>query len=357
MPPPFSFATSSSAKAARSSKAYQEIARDHTKLANFIGMARKSSGASDPFWQVASTTIDGEEVKAKALLKRFKLGKDWPRGASSKEKEAIRTLRDTIYSYAGSINRSVDRARGAGDCKLDELMVLAGQPSPTIISRILPRLVKQKTEDGRSYWTPDMLARSYVQTVHKTAGAIRALKEYASIDDAYKSMAMALVGGGGAFALARLGKLAAAAYLNIGVDLADAAYFGTKGVLEYVEAKRNYEEYAVGASAALGAEIYEDLKAAKPSGLGVAASVLLPVGSAGLSGLGLRRLRQVQRGAKVAKRLGKIDDAAINGLSQADRVALLAYVQKTQAKADVASMLAQRHASAEGRRPRTATSV
>ena len=243
-------------------------------------------------------------------------------------------VRAALDGFIGVIEGAVGRARAAGDCNLVELMVLAGQRVDPITARIVPRLVKKRSDEGREYWEPDLPARGYVKELHTTGAAIRALDEYASIDNAYKGMALALATGGVAFAASSLGYAGTATYLMVGGDLADMLYFGSQGVLEHLESQ-GLVRYARGVSPAAGEEFLAEAELGASEWYWAALGVIAP-GLGGASGLkqlkALRSTEAVARGSAVARRMARLDEAALSGLSDVERADLAALFTELHAK-------------------------
>lgn len=223
----------------------------------------------------------------------------------------------------GAIGRAID----AGNCKVEELLVIAGQPVEPAIASLMPDLVKQ--ENGR--WRPDNEARSYVRSVHILGAEVRAMKKYGQIDDAYKAMGVALVAAPAAFAgsaIAAGGSTGAivggAAFtgLAVGADIFDMAYFGRKGLEEYLSGEQDYLT-AMGLSPVLSKEVIEEARANRGSAFAAALGLVAP----GLSGGGglsaLDDIRRVANGRALA-RSGR-DLSSLDELSETERVDLLAY--------------------------------
>jgi hypothetical protein len=304
---------------------YAELGYE-SKLNEFIEAGVASAGRSDPLWKVMSNKAGGQTYTAEQMLDLDALAAL----RKSSRDYAIAFRRDQVRimarEYMHSILASTARATAAGDCKVDELLVIAGQPAPMIAARILPRLVTRKEEGGRTFWEPDVVARAYVRTLYIKGAELRALEEYAAIDDTYKALALAAAGGGVAALASKLGYLGVAAYATVTADAIDMAYFGVKGVLDYQKAEE-FHNYARGASATLGADYYEEAAARRQSALGAAAGVLLPGLGVAAGTLGdIRHLARTERGAEIARRFNTVDAASLAKLSDAERLDLLAYV-------------------------------
>ncbi|MGH7559693.1 MAG: DNA/RNA non-specific endonuclease [Gemmatimonadales bacterium] len=262
-------------------------------------------------------------------------GKLWEliRGTDSTGRNP-QAIRAGLRAFIAQMQGSVQRARAAGDCNVTELLVIAGHRMDQIVSRIVPRLVELADSRERQYWVPDFVAQGYVTGLHTTGAAVRALDEYAAIDDAYKAMALALVTGGAAFAASTAGYAGTAAYVALGGDLLDMAYFGGKGVMDYLEG-RDLLNYAQGALPAAGEEQLAEAELAASEWYTAALGVLAP-GLGGLSGLkqlkALRNSEAVTRGAAVVGRLDALDDARLARLTDAERADLAALYTDLQAR-------------------------
>ncbi|MFZ5671531.1 MAG: hypothetical protein ACOZAM_01060 [Pseudomonadota bacterium] len=319
-------------------QSYTDTSGYDSDLDKFIENGVASVGRSDPLWKVMANKVGAEEYSAEQMLDingLASLRKISREDAIDFRREQVRTM---LHSYVSSVHAAIRRAKDAEDCKVDELLVIAGQPAPIIVARILPRLVSRKEEDGRIFWEPDMVARAYVRTLYIKGAELRALSEYAAIDDTYKALALAAVGGGVGALASRLGYLGVAAYATVTADAIDVAYFGAKGVLDYQKAEEFYD-YAKGASAAFGADFYEEAAAQRQSALGAAAGVLLPGLGVAAGTLGdLRHLARAERGAEIARRFSTVDAASLAKLSDAERLDLLAYVAEIKEAARVAQL-------------------
>ena len=241
---------------------------------------------------------------------------------------ALNAIASNMQAQYDETQAAIARARAAGDCNIEELLVIAGQKSDLAVSQILSQLVV-KTPSG---WAPDTVARAYVRTVHIVGSEIRALEEWGDIDDAYKSMAIAagtaILTGGGSLVTAAgwsAGAETAAAGLALAINAADAIYFASKDLADYFDAEKDYQT-ALGLSPVLGSEVIAQAEGRRSSALVPAISVLAPAigGLADLSAL--RTIRQVNKGREVTRALSGIDE--IDMLTQAERVQVASYYQQ-----------------------------
>jgi len=264
------------------------------------------------------------EVPLREVLDFERLAQRWQADPSAMRAWAIGQTQRALAKQIRDTSQSVKRARGAGDCKLDELLVLAGQRTDPVVARILPRLMKQEHggEPARTWWVADRPARAYVKNLHIAGEALRALERYASLDDAYKAMAVAVVTAGTAAAIAPVAG-GAAGWLLVGGDVADMAWFGAKSVRAYIEGEENYA-YARGAAATVGDDFLREAMGDRQSPFMTAVGVIAP-GIAGVSGVRhLRNLRAISRGRNL---LASGDDvlSRLNRLSDAERADMAAY--------------------------------
>ena len=308
---------------------YRALRANEEKLKKFLALGRSSNGASDAFWKAGRFQYDDKEIAAEDLLDLDDLAIAIGKSRDEAEQVHLNLIRRAMNTYIHDIVVSVRRAIGAKNCDLAELLVLAGYRAPTIVARILPRLMKPEISGGQRYWVPDTEARGYVTSLYVVGNDLRALKKYAAIDDAYKAMALAATGAVAAFGLSAAGFLGAAAYANAAADIIDAAYYGTKGIVDYYEAEEYYD-YARGAAATYGTAIYEDAKAGRQSATWAAVGLVLPGYGAFSSLRELRHLSKINRGLQVAKQLDTLTEASVSGLTQAQRTDLLAYLEWAQ---------------------------
>lgn len=218
---------------------------------------------------------------------------------------------------------AVKRAVDAGDCNLEELLVLAGQDAPAVVARILPRLVKQD-ESTPPRWVADRVAQGFVKGLHTPAAAIRALEELAAMDDAYKAMAVAVVTLGAALAFEAGGAALVGTYAMVAGDAIDVAIFGTRSVQRYLDGERRYD-YAQGAAPVLGSDtVIAEAEAGRESAFWTAVGLIAP----GVSGaIGVRQIKNLQA-ANRGRAILKDDLSALNDLTRLSdwqRVDLAAY--------------------------------
>jgi hypothetical protein len=227
------------------------------------------------------------------------------------------------------VQAAVKRAVDAGDCNLEELLVLAGQDAPAVLARVLPRLVKA---DDTGRWVADRVAQGFVRSLHIPAAAVRALEELAAIDDAYKAMALAVVTLGAGAALELGGAAAAGGYAILAGDAIDIAVFGTKSVQRYLNGERQYA-YAQGATPILGSDAFlGEAAATRESAFMTAVGLIAPGVSGAFGARHIRNLQAANRGrAILEKNLSALDD--LSRLSETKRLDLAAYYQDMYANA------------------------
>ena len=351
-----------------------EIATDNDKLWQFY-QTRVSS--TMPFWRVmkvkgpndgwesettAFLTEMGYQVSvesmsplAKALidaaaeyLPQGQSDGDWPigdlvyaittnpAGSGISERHAhLYAVRKTKQALMELVNRAADayaRATKAGDCNVEELMLIGGQDAGDIVARILPRLVQASGDGPGAYWQPDRVAQAYVRSLKEKGAAIRALESYGRIDEAYQALALAAVTAGAAATLTAGGLAASGAALMLVADAADMIYFGSKALDQYLESEPLIA-YAQGATVGgLGEEFYYEAEAMRTEGWEAAVALLAPAVGV-VSGVGsVRAIRSVERGSEVLKGIKVLDADAIGRLSRVDQDALLSYFSDLHAR-------------------------
>lgn len=312
---------------------YEKVAGgDDTDVLEFMAQGRSTGG---PFWNVMKGEDGrGTEVPLRDLLDPAGDASRWGMTPEQARRHAVGQVREGVRGFIELMRGSVERAVAAGDCDIEELLVVAGQPVEPIVARILPRLVKLADSAERQYWVPDFLAQGYVSGLHTTGEAVRALDEYASIDDAYLAMALALATGGASFIASGLGYAGTAAYLMIGSDMVDMVYFGGKGVLDYLEGQ-DLVDFAKGVTPVVGEDFLTEAEMAASEWYWAAVGVIAP-GLSGASGLkqlkALRNGEAIARGSALAGRLDELDEASLARFTEAQRTDLAAYFTDLQAK-------------------------
>lgn len=223
----------------------------------------------------------------------------------------------------GAVGRAID----AGNCNVAELLVIAGQRSDLAIQSLLPDLVKR--ENGR--WRPDNEARAYVKSVYVLGSEVRAMRQYAQIDEAYKALAIALVAAPATYAgaaVAASGSTTAVVAggtftaLATGADIFDMAYFGRRGLEEYNSLERDYFT-ALGLSPVLSKDVIEEARASRGSGLAALVGLVAPGLSAGRGLSALDDIRRVANGRALV-RSGR-DLSSLGDLTESERLDVLAY--------------------------------
>ncbi len=239
-------------------------------------------------------------------------------------------------AQSDGLELAIGHAIEARDCKLLEMIVIAGQKAGPVVARIVPRLLKKKISGPlippTMYWAPDKLARGYVERMHIMAEAVAALDQYSKIDDAYKAMALAVATAGTAAYISAYGAAhAAAAGVLIVGDVADAAYFGAKGLESAIESEAFYE-FAAGASLILGDELLLEAEAQRES-VGMALVGLIAPGiGAGFGLKELRHFKNINKGKAILKTKGAsvLDD--LDSLSPLERAQVSAYLNDMLSK-------------------------
>jgi hypothetical protein len=303
---------------------YERLQGDRARLRAFRAAGQRlSNPEQDPFWGAYRVAFPGsrdvriplwQTLDAETHPHDFdgmtaEQARDWAEGAVA---SAFNQLRQEMRF-------AEQQALGAG-CDLRKLLVLAGQKATPVVARIVPRLVRK--EAGTNRWTSDNLARAFVENLAIAGAAVRALREYAAIDDAYKALGVALVTAGTSFALSSAGYATAAAYAAAAGDALDAAIFGTKSLLQYYTAEEEYQ-YALGAAPVLGRDGFlAEAEAARQNGVLAAVGVIAPGVSGALALKNLRNLKAVERGRDLV-RSHPLDNLA--AFSDDQRLDLAAY--------------------------------
>jgi hypothetical protein len=323
-----------------------------TKAQRYYSMARRTPGSgNNAFWNqrsepnvytvlVESTQASGQPtpetrgIKLAEMLE-FEAFRTKLTNPKTNKRPNVRDTQDVINRILAKHLRkqynetqnAIGRGYGAGNCNVKELLVIAGQKAQKAITSLLPELVKQN--NGR--WIPDNEARGYVRSVHLLGSEVRAMTAYAQIDDAYKSMAVAAAAApvafaGSAFAASGGGWAAsagtAAAALAAGADVIDMAYFGKKGVEDYLSGENDYLTM-LGLGPVLGEDVVKEAQAGRSSGLGAAVGLLAP-GLAGAGGLSaLDDIAKVNKGRALVR--GEDGLKNFEGLTDAQKIDVTAY--------------------------------
>lgn len=333
-----------------------------TKAMRYYNDARRKTGSSrEGFWAsrtekflIEATSVGGQLTRFDRDIKLADL-LDFEGFRTSVRRPVAQTL-PTVPDMRDDINRivakhlslqyndtkaAIKRGGDAGDCKLKDLLVIAGQKADPAVSLILPELMRR--EDGR--WVPDIGARGYVRGAHALGSAVRSQQDLAQIDDAYKSMAVALVAApvayGGAFAAARGGVVAArvgtaTAALAAGADLFDMAYFGRRGVEDYLKSEEDYFTQ-LGLAPVLGPEIVKDAETRRSNALAAAVGIIAPGvgGAASLKALG--DIRKINNGrALLRSHDGPIDLSTLDDTQRTDLAAYYSELKSAESSATAA---------------------
>lgn len=246
---------------------------------------------------------------------------------------AFRKSREALFSLLEKAANAEARARDAGNCKLAELLLIAGQDADNVVARILPRLVKRANHPGggRQHLIPDRLAQGFVKSLKVKGAEVRALEQYGRIDDEFKQLAVALATLGISSGLTLAGMPIAAEAAQILFDGIDAAVFGT-GAFDRYLASQPLVDYAEGASLVLDRSFYDEAEAMRTSGMEAALSFLGPAVGSAFSLRTIGNVRAARRGADVLGRIKTLDNAAIAGLSEVDQADLMAHFADLRAR-------------------------
>lgn len=333
-----------------------------TKAMRYYNDARRRPGsAREGFWAsrtenflIEAATVGGQPTRFDREIKLADL-LDFEGFRASVRRPVAQTL-PTIPDMRDDINRivakhlslqyedtktAIKRGNDARDCNVKELLVIAGQKADPAVSLILPELMRR--DNGR--WVPDIGARGYVRGAHELGSAVRSQQDLAQIDDAYKSMAVALVAApvayGGAFAAARGGVIAAkvgtaTAALAVGADLFDMAYFGKRGIDDYLNSEDDYFTQ-LGLAPVLGPEVVKDAESRRSNALAAAVGIIAPgvSGAAGLKALG--DIRKINNGrALLRSRDGPIDLSTLDDSQRTDLAAYYSELRSANSSATAA---------------------
>ena len=237
---------------------------------------------------------------------------------------AFGKTREALFSLLERAANAEARARDAGDCKLDELLLIAGQDADSVVTQILPRLVRLARDRNRQFWEPDLLAQKFVASLKVKGAEVRALKQYGRIDDGYKAMALAAATAGASFALTAAGALIPAAVATLIGDGLDAAVFGGDTFEQYLSSEP-LVEYGEGASLVLGPGFYDEANAMRVEGWEAALGFLGPAVGGAASARSIGNIQSAARGARLLKKFEYLDNATIAGLSKPAQADLMAH--------------------------------
>ena len=307
-------------------RAYREAAKASPAVAgqpfwqNMKGEFEKQGWLWDPDVEIPMVeTLDVEDL-AETL------------NVTPEEAEAL-ALEQTMAAaqrQAQAMEDSVSLALDAGDCEIENMLVIAGHRAPGVVSRILPRLVKKETSEGREYWVADTVAQGFVKGLSTPGAAVRALEEYSEADTDVGLAVAAIVTMGTSAGLQLAGRGTAALYAALtaeAIDLASEAI----DIYRYFKAEERYD-IATGAAVALGDDILQEAMADRKSALTTALGTLVSGGATAANLKQLRHFRNVESGKQLLRgRGGVLDD--LSELSEAERLDLAAYYGDILSKA------------------------
>ena len=347
----------------------KKVALGEIDTRGFRSMARRSPGtAGDSFWQDSVVTyvkkrvpwsfknlFSGDLIRSMSEQSTVKLrlvetldeaaiAKRFGTDQADARKWAEKATREAAGDLYAKVDAAIARASG-NSCDLAELLVVAGQNPDPFVARLLPRLVKRKGVAGpprvvkgkkvpgplaRQYWVADKLARGFVERLGTGAKTVRAIEQYAALDDAYKAMGVALVTAGAGAALTAGGYAGAGLTAALVGDTIDAAYFGVKGLKQYQRAEEFYE-FAQGAAPVLGRDVLLTAEAQRENGVMAAVGAVLP-GVGALSNMAqlrhlkhLDHLNTIKQGEKVFAGKGAKSLENFDKLPASDKTAMMAY--------------------------------
>jgi hypothetical protein len=308
-------------------------ARGRTLAQRYWSVAKSDPNArQNAFWMGRKHSIERSQLLAGRRITRtieFRLSETFDVDAlrsklGMRNRVETQDLINDVIAKALKAQReesrlAIDRAERAYDCKVDELLAVAGRAAPAAFRSLMPDLVIE--ENGR--WRPDVQARGYVRTAHDLGQTIRDQKDYAQIDNAYKSMALAIAALPGSAAgawlasssnatIATLGTAAATSALA--VDAADLAIFGLEGINEYKQGEKDYFT-TLGLAPFVEVDLLDEASRQRSSAAAAAVGVAAPIlgGLTGLSALDdIRRInrgRALVRDGNALQRLDQLSDA------------------------------------------------
>ncbi len=283
----------------------------------------------------------GETLDAAATARRFHYTD------AEIEPLLVRLTQEAAKEQLTDLTKAIGRAQRAGNCNVEELMVVAGQKSDPAVAKIIPQLVIKRTvpavpgtaeapgQPERSYWQADKLARGFVERLHITGAAVRALDQYGAIDDAYKVMTITAVTAGAAFAVSAAGSSAAAsaiaAGMMLGVDALDAAYYGNIGLQRALDSEAFYD-YAHGAALVLGDDILKNAEENRESVSMAMLGMIAPGVGMAMGGRELRHFMNLRRGRALVSKYGSSVLDNLDDLTPAQRRDLRAFIEESTAK-------------------------
>lgn len=220
---------------------------------------------------------------------------------------------------------AIERAESTSACKVDDLLLIAGNRSSHIVNAILPRLVVRRA--GR--WEPDYTARSHVRSVYILGNAVKDQSTYAALDDAVAASALGLAGSAissaaslSAYMTSGTGFAANAARLTLALDAADIGLFGTRSVMADVNNRGDYT-MMMGLEPVLGTGAVDDARARVGNPWMTLIGIVAPAASARESLRGLRDIRNINRGRSIVRANGGLQ--SLDGLDDADLAGVIAY--------------------------------
>jgi hypothetical protein len=103
-------------------------------------------------------------------------------------------VKKAITEYDRVTKTARNKAEAIGNCDIQKLLKLTGSGFTPVVQELTPQLMKL-AEVGTPVhlqWVPDFLARSEIANVRTLANAVRAQKDYASLDDQMIVMAVSV---------------------------------------------------------------------------------------------------------------------------------------------------------------------
>lgn len=171
-------------------------------------------------------------------------------------------------SYRKAVIDAQQKAIDLGDGDIQGLLALTGDCFAPIVKTLVPKLMRPVHDDkGNTTWQPDTIARMEVKTLSTTWEAVKAQKEWSSIDSevaiAAVTCALPMFSEAGAF-------LKAAAAANIGF----AGYAAGQSAYSYFYSDLAKQAFAVGAYRLLGSEPFDQVQAQRTPGWAVVLNLI-----------------------------------------------------------------------------------
>ena len=166
-------------------------------------------------------------------------GEQWARAVTKGAWQRYREL------FAGALRRAID----ARDCNVRDLVLLTGSGFEPVVARLLARLVRFESIPGESgRWVADPVARAAVRGIRKMSEAIRAQRDYSSLDSQVVAASLFFVTLPALFTGSAI-----AAVIAVVADVSATALSVQQDVRDYLASRDEYD-FTRGASSVVGPE-------------------------------------------------------------------------------------------------------